>query len=151
MYGDIPVFFLILCILFLISMTNVIVYTAHKRKLCKQQKYTIKKDGYMKLYIQLLNGKGNFSVEKVDGQSPLYSTEVVTKAIFLSPGEHTLELSGKIKEEGVVNDLLPYYTNLGVLKVSVNAKQDSIATLFYDVVTKNLYIEESEEKRNGIL
>lgn len=136
---------IMLCVLFAISMINVIVYTYRKRKQWNYSQKTIAKEGYMKLYVQLEDGRGEIIVESVDEQLPLYSSEVIQKAIFLSPGEHTIRLSARAKDNSVSERVLPYYRDLGIFEVVILAKKDGIATLYLNVNTQNIYLKENED------
>lgn len=151
LFNDFPKIIIILFFLFIFSLIIVVICEFCKKKRKKEIKNTILMDGYMKLYLHIKNGHGELDVIRVDEMQPLYSNEVINKAIFLSPGEHKLELTGKVKDNGIAMSILPYYTNLGDFEVIVFAKKNAVAILNYDVITQNIFIEEGERPENGTI
>lgn len=147
----IPMGIIILFILFLLSMIILCCYNNRSNKRRKHRKDTITTEGYMKLYLQIKHGSGSLDVLQVDDDTPIFSTEVIQKAIFLPPGEHKLTLSGKVKDDSIAANLLPYYTNIKPFERMIFAKKHRVATLSYDVITQDLTLEESEEKDHGTI
>lgn len=145
MFGSVPYIPIILGVLFVISMINVILHTTRQKKRRVQMQNRIVNDGYMKLFVQLEAGRGEITVHSVDDRPPLHSSEVIQKAIFLSPGEHKLMLTAKAKNESISDAVLPYQRDLGPFELTVLAKKDAVATLYLNVDTQNIYLKERED------